>query len=71
MGRLLACIRIRMVIGSMSLGFPLVASPEELFRQRRRLGSERRRYFLHAPARRSRGRAHTSCESHHYHGQRY
>jgi len=29
MGRLLACIRIRMVIGSMSLGFPLVASPEE------------------------------------------
>ena len=29
MGRLLACIRIRMVIGSMSLGFPLVAYPEE------------------------------------------
>ena len=29
MGRLLACIRICMGIGSMSVGFPLVASPEE------------------------------------------
>ena len=34
----------------MSVGFPLVASPEELFRQRRRLRSEKRRYLLHAPA---------------------
>jgi len=71
MGRLLACIRIRMVIGSMSLGFPLVASPEEPSPTKQTSWSERRRYFLHAPARRSRGRAHTSCESHHYHGRRY